>query len=84
MQKYTAANGAVFDEDVGLYRLTPAQFASLKSLFFIIHGVRTHERDIPHGPRADRMRRRWYSSSPRTRRSGPYVRPGPLFTRDRR
>lgn len=48
VQKYTAANGAVFDEDVGLYRLTPAQFASLKSLFFTIHGVRTHQRDSPH------------------------------------
>ncbi|EIW58439.1 aspartic proteinase from Irpex Lacteus [Trametes versicolor FP-101664 SS1] len=39
VQKYTAANGAVFDDDVGLYRLTPAQFANLKSLFFTIHGV---------------------------------------------
>ncbi|OJT12452.1 Polyporopepsin [Trametes pubescens] len=39
LQAYTAANGAVFDDDVGLYRLTPAQFADLKSLFFNIHGV---------------------------------------------
>ncbi|KAL4245114.1 Polyporopepsin [Abortiporus biennis] len=37
--RYQAATGAVLDNQVGLLRLTPAQFANLKSLFFVINGV---------------------------------------------
>ncbi|KAI0675896.1 hypothetical protein C8Q78DRAFT_988370 [Trametes maxima] len=34
LKGYTSATGAVFDQTTGLLRLTPAQFANLKSLFF--------------------------------------------------
>ncbi|KAL4253204.1 peptidase A1 family protein [Abortiporus biennis] len=33
---YTAATGAVLDSDVGLLKITPAQFSNLQSLFFTI------------------------------------------------
>lgn len=36
---YQNLTGAVLDEDVGLLRLTPAQFANLQSLFFTIGDV---------------------------------------------
>lgn len=36
---YVDATGAVFDDVVGLFRLTPAQFANLESLFFHIGDV---------------------------------------------
>ncbi|KAI0642333.1 aspartic proteinase from Irpex Lacteus [Trametes meyenii] len=39
LEVYTSATGAVFDQTTGLLRLTPAQFANLKSLFFTIGGV---------------------------------------------
>ncbi|KAI0659770.1 aspartic peptidase A1 [Cubamyces menziesii] len=34
--KYVAAVGAVFDETVGLYRITLAQYSNLQSLFFLV------------------------------------------------
>ena len=37
--QYVSATGAVFDSKVGLLRITSAQFANLKSLFFITGGV---------------------------------------------
>lgn len=37
---YQAATGGVLDENTGLLRITPAQFANLQSLFFNIGGVR--------------------------------------------
>ncbi|KAH8080683.1 acid protease [Cristinia sonorae] len=39
---YQDLTGAVFDEDTGLLRITPAQFAKLESLFFTI-GNETYE-----------------------------------------
>ncbi|KAI0675925.1 aspartic peptidase A1 [Trametes maxima] len=39
LEAYTSATGAVFDPITGLLRLTPAQFASIESLFFTIGGV---------------------------------------------
>ena len=33
---YVSATGAVFNEDVGLYQITPEQFGNLQSLFFTI------------------------------------------------
>jgi cathepsin E len=38
--RYQSATGAVLDNDTGLLRLTPAQFANLQSLFFTASGVR--------------------------------------------
>ncbi|KAI0768263.1 acid protease [Trametes elegans] len=39
LQRYQAATGAVFDDVVGLLRITPDQFQNLESLFFHINGV---------------------------------------------
>ena len=39
LQAYQTATGAVFDDETGLLRLTPAQFANLESLFFQIGDV---------------------------------------------
>lgn len=36
---YQRATGAVLDNNTGLLRLTPAQFANLQSLFFTTNGV---------------------------------------------
>lgn len=41
LEAYQAATGAVEDENTGLLKLTPAQFASLESLFFQIGDVRS-------------------------------------------
>ena len=40
LQTYVNLVGAVFDEATTLYRITPTQYASLQSLFFIIGDVR--------------------------------------------
>jgi cathepsin E len=37
--RYVSATGAVFDNATGLLRITSAQLANLKSLFFHINGV---------------------------------------------
>ncbi|CAL1710303.1 unnamed protein product [Somion occarium] len=42
LQAYQAATGAEADPDIGLLRLTPAQFSKLESLFFTI-GKETYE-----------------------------------------
>ncbi|KAI0656632.1 acid protease [Cubamyces menziesii] len=38
LDAYVAATGAVFDEATGFYRITPAQYANLQSMFFTING----------------------------------------------
>ena len=39
LERYQTATGAVFDSTTQLLSLTLAQFANLKSLFFVIGGV---------------------------------------------
>ena len=70
LQTYQTITGAVFDDETGLLRLTPAQFANLESLFFQIGDVSVPdalalgliELTLDHPVRPP-------SSSPRTRRS---------------
>jgi hypothetical protein len=40
--QYVSLTGAVFDNSVGLLSITPAQYANLKSLFFVTGGVSEH------------------------------------------
>ena len=71
LQTYQTITGAIFDDETGLLRLTPAQFANLESLFFQIGDVSIPDAlalglteltlDYPVRPP---------SSSPRTRKSG--------------
>ncbi|CAL1694484.1 unnamed protein product [Somion occarium] len=39
LRRYQTATGAVLDNNTGLLRLTPAQFANLQSLFFTVNGA---------------------------------------------
>jgi cathepsin E len=39
LARYTAITGATLDNNVGLLKISSAQFASLQSLFFVINGV---------------------------------------------